>query len=118
MPSNPAELINKISEKTVAGKIRWLTAPNGYIALIPGRKAVKVHFVHASGPMLLTKGWAILTIRLKEAEKEREIVKIENNPSGLLSAPELHAAANNLYRTVSNREQDDIKEAIDEIDQL
>jgi len=112
------DLIDKITAKTRANKIRWKSTPTGHSATVSGE--IQLGFVRSRGGGLTSpKGWALFTIR---DENENEILRVENMPFliGIDAADEepIRRAVGTLYSAIEQMGRAEVQKVIELIDKI
>ena len=119
-PNDPKfiDLIRKITEKTLANKIRWQMSQTGVSATVPG--GIQLGFVKSRG--LLGNTWALFTIR---SENENEILRVDNTPlnpfaalSGAAEEQPVRKAVGKLYAAIEGSSRAEVERVIELIDRI
>lgn len=109
------DLINKITEKTRANKIRWQVTQTGVSATVSGK--IQLGFVRSRG--LLGDSWSLFTIR---DENGNEILRVDNilSLATVIGAdiPPLEKAANALYTAIAQSGRAELEKVIELIDKI
>ena len=117
------DLIEKITAKTRANKIRWEMTETGVSANISGK--VQLGFVRSRG-WASGRGWALFTIR---DEKGNEILRVENARLGGFTRPgelrpevednpSLRSAVQRLYSAIEQMGRAEVQKVIELIDKI
>lgn len=110
------DLINKITEKTRANKIRWQMTQTGVSATAPGK--IQLGFVRSRG--LLGDSWSLFTVR---DESGTEILRVDNIVAlarvfGVNDIPPLPKAADALYAAIEQSGRAELEKVIELIDRI
>lgn len=115
------ELVEKIAEKTRAGKIVWERTPSSLVGTAPG---MQISFVRSSAwdslNTIVGSWWEIFSIR---SQQGAEIMKVEQPPTFGIPSPipprgKLLEAVDTLYSLAASRGHGDIDRALNVINNL
>ena len=114
------DLIEKITQKTLANKISWTMTQTGVSANVSGK--IELGFVRGRGGIFATRSWALFTIRDANGN---EILRVESGPrtpieilaGGVPDRP-LMKAVDTLYAAIEQLGGAEVEKIIELIDKI
>lgn len=114
------DLIEKITQKTLANKIRWKMTQTGVSANVSGK--IELGFVRGRGGLFATKSWELFTIRDANGKEILRVDRVPRTPVEILAggvpARPIMKAVDTLYAAIEQLGRAEVEKVIELIDKI